>query len=659
MASSMRADLVSAPAHKGNDTSEDQAFLAGGGEMGERIRSHNWAATPLGSPSTWPTALRSAVSIMLGSSFPTAIYWGPELRLLYNDAWAPIPAERHPDALGRAGKGVWPDIWHIVGPQFEDVLRTGKGVSTFDQMLPMVRNGLAQETYWNYSLSAIRNDDGGIAGVFNQGHETTGRVLAERRLRQLNESLEEQVAARTGERNELWALSRDIMLRCGFDGRILTVNPAWTEVLGWREDELIGRLLFDFIHRDDLEYTRTAAASHKAGGSYSSFENRYRRRDGTYRWISWSTRPTDAVITAVGRDITMDKEAAEALSLTEEALRQAQERELEASEAKYQVLTNAMPQMVWSTLRDGFHDYYNAQWYEFTGVPVGSTDGEGWNGMFHPDDQERAWERWRHSLATGEPYEIEYRLRHHSGDYRWVLGRALPVRDPKGAIIRWIGTCTDIDESKRSAERNELLSRELSHRIKNIFAVISGLVSLTGSRKGELRPIVKELLGRIAALGRAHEFARPHSAQSAPKVGESTLHGLLSVLLSPYSVDGSCRISIRGADPMVDDKGATPLALVIHELATNAAKYGALSTSEGHVTIDISDQGGKLELIWTENGGPPITGSPTRHGFGTDLAELSVSRQLGGEISKEWPPEGLKVTMRIDAKTLHRGTQSV
>ena len=627
--------------------------------MGERIRSFDWAATPLGSPSSWPTALRSAVSIMLGSSFPTAVYWGPELRLLYNDAWAPIPAERHPNALGRAGKEVWPDIWNVVGPQFEDVLRTGKGVSTFDQMLPMVRNGLAEETYWNYSLSAIRNDDGSIAGVFNQGHETSARVLAERRLRQLNESLEEQIAARTGERNELWALSRDIMLRCGFDGKILTVNPAWTEALGWREEELIGSSLFDLVHPDDLEPTRTGAASHEAGTSYSSFENRYRHRDGSYRWISWSTRPTDTVITAVGRDITVEKEAAEALSRTEEALRQAQERELEASEAKYQVLTNAMPQMVWSTLPDGFHDYYNAQWYAFTGVPAGSTDGEGWNGMFHPDDRDRAWEQWRHSLATGEPYEIEYRLRHHSGEYRWVLGRALPVRDPEGRIIRWIGTCTDIDESKRSAERNELLSRELSHRIKNIFAVISGLVSLTGSRKGELRPVMKELVGRIAALGRAHEFARPHSAQSAPKVGESTLHGLLTVLLSPYSVDGKSRISIRGADVMVDDKGATPLALVIHELATNAAKYGALSTSEGRVTVEISENGGQLELVWAENGGPPITASPTRRGFGTDLAELSVSRQLGGEILKEWPADGLKVIMRIEASRLHRSTESV
>ena len=138
-----------------------------------------------------------------------------------------------------------------------------------------------------------------------------------------------------------------------------------------------------------------------------------------------------------------------------------------------------MPQIIWSTLPDGYHDYYNRGWYEFTGVPQGSTDGEGWNGMFHPDDQPRAWERWSHSLATGEPYEIEYRLRHHSGEYRWTLGRAAPLRNEAGEIVRWIGTCTDIDQGKRQAEENEVLSRELSHRIKNIFAVIAGLIGLS------------------------------------------------------------------------------------------------------------------------------------------------------------------------------------
>lgn len=332
------------------------------------------------------------------------------------------------------------------------------------------------------------------------------------------------------------------------------------------------------------------------------------------------------------------------------------ERALEASEAKYEVLTNAMPQMVWSTLPDGFHDYYNAQWYAFTGVIPGSTDGEGWNGMFHPDDQERAWERWRHCLATGDFYEIEYRLRHRSGEYRWVLGRAQPVRNDSGVIVRWIGTCTDIDEAKHAAEENELLSRELSHRIKNIFAVISGLISLTARRAEELKPALSVLLERIHALGRAHDFARPHSPQSLPQSGASTLHGLLKELFLPYRLDDPARVVIEGADVPIDDRSATPIALVIHELATNSAKYGALSNAQGRIRIDIACPEDLLTITWREQGGPAIAGIPARVGFGTELAELSVMRQLGGTINRDWRADGLQVDIKVKASRLHRMT---
>jgi signal transduction histidine kinase/ActR/RegA family two-component response regulator/PAS domain-containing protein len=155
-------------------------FLSGGGEMGALIRAHDWAATPFGGPGTWPESLRWALALCLHSSFPNAIYWGPELRLLYNDAWAPIPADRHPWALGRPGAEVWADIWDVVGPQFEQVLATGRGYAAFDQILWMERNGVPQETYWNYSFSPIFGDDGAVLGILNQGHETTSRVVAER-----------------------------------------------------------------------------------------------------------------------------------------------------------------------------------------------------------------------------------------------------------------------------------------------------------------------------------------------------------------------------------------------------------------------------------------------------------------------------------------------
>ena len=128
------------------------------------------------------------------------------------------------------------------------------------------------------------------------------------------------------------------------------------------------------------------------------------------------------------------------------------ERRSEAGQERFHDMADSVDQMIWSTLPDGYHDYYNRRWYAYTGVPEGSTDGEAWNGMFHPDDQERAWSVWRHSLATGEPYHIEYRLRHRSGEYRWVLGRAQPVRDETGAVARWYGTCTDIHDLKLAEE---------------------------------------------------------------------------------------------------------------------------------------------------------------------------------------------------------------
>lgn len=325
------------------------------------------------------------------------------------------------------------------------------------------------------------------------------------------------------------------------------------------------------------------------------------------------------------------------------------------SESKFEVLTDAMPQMVWSASPDGAHDYFNAQWYAFTGVPVGSTDGAAWNDLLHPEDRAAALAKWKHSLKSGEPYEVEYRLRHHTGEYYWTLGRAQPVRGPGGEITRWIGTCTNIDESKRAAEQTELMGRELSHRIKNIFAVIGGIISITGRRSAELRPVMNELLDRIAALGRAHNFARPHSADSEPGGLAGTLQGLICVLLKPYTDGQKERVRLSGDDVPVDDRGATPLSLALHELATNSAKYGALSTEHGEIVVSIARQEPHVRLHWHESGGPPIESSPERVGFGTQLADIAIQRQLGGTIVREWRRAGLAVTIDVPASNLWRG----
>jgi PAS domain S-box-containing protein len=152
------------------------------------------------------------------------------------------------------------------------------------------------------------------------------------------------------------------------------------------------------------------------------------------------------------------------------------ERRTKDSETRFKAMADSVDQMIWSALPDGYHDYYNRRWYEYTGVPEGSTDGEAWNGMFHPDDQDNAWSVWRRCLETGEPYHIEYRLRHRSGDYRWVLGRAQPVRDEDGAIVRWYGTCTDIHDLKLADEAR----RESDERFRAMADSAPSPVWVTG-----------------------------------------------------------------------------------------------------------------------------------------------------------------------------------
>lgn len=203
--------------------------------MGERIRAFDWDRHPLGSPARWPQALRMTLSLCLNSSFPTAIYWGPDLHILYNDAWSVIPAERHPAILGMRAREGWSDIWHVVGPQFESVLHTGQGQASYNQMLPMVRQGRPTETWWNYSLTAIRDAEHRVAGIFNQGNEITEVVLA-RRAREAEIARWQEVFAQA---------PAPVALLRGNDHRFEFANSAYMHLVGGRE--LVGRTVAEAL----------------------------------------------------------------------------------------------------------------------------------------------------------------------------------------------------------------------------------------------------------------------------------------------------------------------------------------------------------------------------------------------------------------------------
>jgi len=166
---------------------QDQSWLTGGGQMGELIRAFDWASTLLGPLAAWPQSLRSALSIGLGSRFPIVIYWGPDLVVLYNDAYAEILGKKHPTALGRPCREVWSEIWDVIGPMLDRVLTLGDATWSEDQLLLLERRGYPEECYFSFSFSPVRGANGAVDGIFTAVIENTGRVLGERRLRTLRD----------------------------------------------------------------------------------------------------------------------------------------------------------------------------------------------------------------------------------------------------------------------------------------------------------------------------------------------------------------------------------------------------------------------------------------------------------------------------------------
>ena len=300
-------------------------------EMARRVREFDWSATPIGPRENWSASLNVTAELVLASGFPMAVRWGPDLVSIYNDAYCAILADKHPNALGQPLREVWSEIYDRLGPLNHAILRGDRPASFEADRVWRVRRrgGEYEDAHFTICYSPVPDAAApqGIGGILVSCVETTERVRTEQALRRLNDTLEAEVAQRTLERDRIWQVSEDLLGVSNFDGYFVRVNPAWTTLLGWSEHEIKTIHVNALRHPDDAAHSVAGRKRLADGVPTVRMENRFRHKDGSWRWISWTMTAEQGLIYMIGRHVTAEKEAYATLQRAQEQLAQTQKLE--------------------------------------------------------------------------------------------------------------------------------------------------------------------------------------------------------------------------------------------------------------------------------------------------------------------------------------------
>ena len=316
---------------------------------------------------------------------------------------------------------------------------------------------------------------------------------------------------------------------------------------------------------------------------------------------------------------------------------------------RLKIATDAAGVALWSWNVDTDQIDLDARACGLWGVATGNVTFEDLSARIHPEDLDRVRAAFAATREMLGAYEIDFRIL-HSHEVRWVSARG--KGDDQGIVGRiMFGVFLDVTGRKLAEEARERLTGEMAHRVKNLFALTSALARISERSTSTSAEMSFDLIKRLTALSRAHDLVRP--VLSAPKKAVH-LADLLAVLLAPYTEERATgdRVSVSVPDLLVGEASVTTLALIVHELATNSIKYGALSTQAGTITVSGAAHAGALSITWLEQGGPPIQVPETKGGFGSRLIADSISHQLGGTIAFEWPTEGVIATLSMSVARL-------
>ena len=605
--------------------SEGGVFPVGGGVMGAAIRAHDWCASPLGASAGWPATLRTSVNIMLGSAFPSFLVWGPEQILLYNDAYAEILHDKHPGALGRPFRAVWPEIWDVLGPLVERTLVHGQSHRMTDIPLVVQRKGFAEQTWFTYSYGTVRADDGAVLGMLCNCIETTESVLSQRR-RATSEAVLRESAANTredAERVQL-ALAAGAIIGTWFwhlPTDRFTVDEAFARSFGL--DPAMGRVglslaqVVSTVHPDDQAGLAQAINEVIARGGHYAYQYRVKRADGHYYWIEANGR-VDLAPDGTGLrfpGVLIDVQARRAV----EAERDQAILKLRAlnGELEQKVLAQSLargrtwqisPDILGVINAEGFCEASNPAW----GATLGWLEEEVNSTMFldflHPDDRERTEQAWRDALERDLPWlRLENRYRHKNGGWRWLSWVAVPDEGKMYCSARdvTLQKQAEAELAARTAERDRMWTTSPDLLLVIGFDGVFQRVNPAWTRLLGYGP--DELVGH-----HTNEFVLPDDHGKTVDAYEAAAQGGMPRMVNRYRhKDGSLRWISWSAAPAGDVTYATG-----RDITLERERQAELERAQ-----DLLRQSQKMEAVGQLTGG-------LAHDFNNLLAGISGSLEL-------------------------------
>ena len=545
------------------------------------------------------------------------MFWGPEFVAFYNDIYAPTIGNKHPHAFGRPAREHWSELWDDLEPLLKRVLDNGETVAAKDRPFYIERFGYPETVYFDISYSPVSDQDGLVCGVFCIVNETTERVNADAALRESEERL-----------RAIFAQSAAGIALGDLAGKLISVNNHFCQIVARPRDELIGMRMQDLTFADDLPENRRLFKNLVETGESFEIEKRYIRGDDSLVWVSNS-------VSAI-RDEHGKISQAVAISIDIGERRHAQEVErhlasmIASSNDAILGIDLDMTITSWNAAAEKLYGYSRAE-------AIGQTVL-----MLVPEERKEEEPTILRQIKSGhivEPYETQ-RLR-KDGRLVEVLLSVSPIRDANGRIIGASKTTHDITSRKDAERLKSILVNELHHRVKNILATVIAIARQTISRDKANRADMEAFENRLGSLSRAQDLLIHGEGQYAD------LNAVVEQATSPYPAEA---FQISGRSLPLLPKAVVALSLALHELATNAAKYGALSVPEGRVSVSWHYEpieNATLKIIWKEQGGPEVA-PPQRKGFGSTLIERLLSAELRGQAEVFYEKSGVICVVEAD-----------